>query len=192
MMLVTAIGLGAMAFLGSCIRHPVSKPAATIAKEQSYLDLKRGDRLRVVLPLRKAQDAGAEWSNVEQHGASITLSASQPVGFQIVKYQADGGHRGKVKLRFVSSETMIDGKAFLRASAPELPFRLPDRPGHLRLIYLVRVSQADHNMAIMSAPTMEMLNSFTNEVMRNAATCGKSGEVFCEWVPTGVAVRPET
>ena len=191
-MLVTVIQLGAMAFLGSCIRHPVSKPATTIAKEQSYLDLKRGDRLRVVLPLRKAQDARAQWSSVEQHGASITLSASQPVGFQIVKYQVESGRRGKVRLRFVSGETMIDGKASPRSSAPELPFRLPDRPGHLRLIYLVRVSQADHNMAIVNAPTMEMLNSFTNKVMRNAATCGKAAEVFCEWVPTGVAVRPET
>ena len=161
-------------------------------KDQSFLDLKRGDRLRIVFPFSMSGGAMPQATNEERHGSTITLTAPDLAGVEIVHYSISGNHGSLVRLRFVSAETMIDGKALPQTSSPHLPFRLPEQPGRLRLIYFVRISQSDHNMAVVSAPTLKMLDAFTNELMRNPATCGKRAEVFCSWVPSGVAVRPET
>ena len=77
------------------------------------------------------------------------------------------------------------------AHAPTLPFALPLKAQHIRLIYLVRSSQSDHNMAITASKSLEALNGFTNRLKGSPDVCKLDGEVFCSWVPAGIAVRPE-
>jgi hypothetical protein len=52
-----------------------------------------------------------------------------------------------VRLRFRWAEITKDGKTVHEANPPTLPFTLPRGTGHIRLVYFVRLSQADHNMA---------------------------------------------
>jgi hypothetical protein len=96
-----------------------------------------------------------------------------------------------VRLNFTSAEIRKDGKTIHEANAPTLPFTLPRGTGHIRLVYLVRVSQADHNMAILASKHLETLNTFTAQLRRTPGICKHGAEVFCSWVPAGVAVRQE-
>jgi hypothetical protein len=60
------------------------------------------------------------------------------------------------------------------------------------LIYLIRVSAADHNMAIAAAASIEDLEELTQRIRDNPASCENGGKTYCSWVPAGIAVRPET
>jgi hypothetical protein len=94
-----------------------------------------------------------------------------------------------VRLRFRWAEITKDGKTVHEANPPTLPFTLPRGTGHIRLVYFVRLSQADHNMAILASKHLETLNTFTAQLRRVPTICKHDAEVFCSWVPAGVGVR---
>ena len=121
----------------------------------------------------------------------MTFSAADLTGYEIAHYAIKGGRNGTVLLRFTSAEITKDGKTVHEANAPTLPFMLPRGTGHIRLVYLVRVSQADHNMAILASKHLETFNTFTAQLRSAPGICKCDGEVFCSWVPAGVAVRQE-
>jgi hypothetical protein len=103
----------------------------------------------------------------------------------------DGGN-GEVRLQFTSAETTSDGKTIAESGEPALPFALPAEAGHIRLIYLIRVSQLDHNMAIaVTKKKASTLDAFTDQFQRDPRVCKDKGEVSCRWVPMHVAVTPE-
>ncbi|MGI9072716.1 MAG: hypothetical protein ACR2JB_15725 [Bryobacteraceae bacterium] len=91
----------------------------------------------------------------------------------------------------MSAEITKDGKTVPEANPPRLPFALPEGTEHIRLVYLVRVSQADHNMAIVASKRLATLNIFTAQLKRNPGVCKRDDETFCSWVPAGIAVRQE-
>lgn len=68
---------------------------------------------------------------------------------------------------------------------------LPMQTEHIRLVYLMRVSEADHNMAIIASRRFDALNVFTKKFEKNPNACAISNRVFCAWVPAGIALRPE-
>jgi hypothetical protein len=48
-------------------------------------------------------------------------------------------------------------------------------------------------MAIVAAKRLDTLNAFTKRLRENPSVCeGKEEEIFCSWVPAGIAVRPES
>jgi hypothetical protein len=55
-----------------------------------------------------------------------------------------------------------DGKTTRQPRPLVALFNLPVQMGYVRLIYLVRVSDADHNMAIVGAEDPETLASLTS------------------------------
>ena len=61
---------------------------------------------------------------------------------------------------------------------------------YVRLVFLVRVSQADHDMAIVAADDAAALDELTRAVTHRAE-CRSAQHAFCRWVPNGVAVTPE-
>jgi hypothetical protein len=127
----------------------------------------------------------------QNEGSSITLSAADLTGYEIAYYAIRGGRNGAVRLNFTSAEITKDGKTVPEANPPALPFALPEGTEHIRLVYLVRVSQADHNMAVIASKHLEVLNSFTARLKKDPGVCKSDSEVFCSWVPAGVAVRQE-
>jgi hypothetical protein len=108
----------------------------------------------------------------------MTFSAADLTGYDVAHYAITGGKDGTVRLRFISAEITKDGKTVHEANAPTLPFTLPRGTGHIRLVYVVRVSQADHNMALLASKHLETLNTFTAQLRRAPGICKCDGEFF--------------
>jgi hypothetical protein len=122
-----------------------------MASDNSFLDLRAGGRLKVVVPVFNSGHDRMIFSPGQAKDGSITLSAAGLAGYQSSYYATVGSADGTVRLRFQSAETAIDGVKTSMAKAPELPFALPAKRQHLRLLYLVRQSLSDHNMAIVGS-----------------------------------------
>ena len=176
-----------------CSRKNVQVPtAASIPRsDNSYVDLEPGRRLSIVVPLVKSGGTRPTLSAQQNAGNTISLSAADLTGYEILQYAITGGRKGAVRLKFTSAEITKDGKTVPDPKPPTLPFTLPRGAEHIRLIYLVRASQADHNMAIAASKRLDALNAFTTHLNKNPDICNGNGSVFCSWVPVGVAVRPD-
>ena len=189
---VLPLCIGTFCAANACSHRTVRaiKPVNVLPDDNSYLDLKPGGTLRVLVPLKKA--TGTPPSVIEATVEGKTISGSIPdfAGYE-VSYYAIKSARGLLKLKFQSAEITRHGKTVPAQATPELPFKLPRGRAHIRLIYLIRASHADHNMAIVAAKHLAVLNAFTKQVKANPTVCGQDQKVFCTWVPSGVAVRPE-
>ncbi|MGH9653642.1 MAG: hypothetical protein ACRD6B_09290 [Bryobacteraceae bacterium] len=154
--------------------------------DNSYMDLKPGWKLRIVVPLLKSGGFIAKDLSV---GANGTLSSKDLIGYTAFHYAVLGRRNGLVRLKFLSA--VWNGNAVVEPHSPALPFALPTGTKHIRLVYLVRVSEADHNMAITASKSVEALNAFMQRFEQDPSVCSGSHQVFCSWVPAGIAVRPE-
>jgi hypothetical protein len=146
--------------------------------------------VHVVVPLLKSGEFRSDLVEQKAEGNTISLRASNLVGYTNSSYMVTGKPRS-VHLTFVSAQETRDGKPTMLPAPPGLPFQLPPKSELVRLVFLVRVSQADHNMAVLGAKRLELLDAFTKRLMDDPSICRGTGEVFCSWVPAGVAVRPE-
>lgn len=163
---------GLLVALVGCSRKVVHPPAASEPfVENAYLDLEPDSKLRIVLPLSKAEGA--------------------PPGFEIARYHVAGERRGRVRLQFLSAEVTNEGKTVPEPRAPVLPFALPPKAAYIRLLYLQRLSQADHNMAVVAADRMDILESATRQIRADPNSCHSDSKIICSWVPPHVAIRPE-
>lgn len=201
--LLLLIGTVVLAVTSGCARKQIAAktPAANgmVTRDNSYVDLQPGWQVRIIVPVMKPGSTAPSLTTGAVNGNTITLSAGDLMGYDTAHYVVTGKRGGGVKVRFVSAEETIGGKAVplaapgatAGAKAFSLPFELPQRSEHLRVIYLVRVSQADHNMAIAGARHMQVLDAFTKRLREDPNVCATRGEIFCTWVPAGVAVRTE-
>jgi hypothetical protein len=94
-----------------------------------------------------------------------------------------------VRVHFRRGELWRDGK-MQRMHAPRVMLFEPIESSQVRLVFLTRVSQADHDMAILSSGDLRLLNEMTREVTTRAE-CRNRKDGSCIWVPNGIAVRPE-
>ncbi len=187
------VSAGAVSVPWGCSRQRVSVPVGGVTSpaENSYLDLEPGYQLKIVNPLLNSPGGRSETAPQQSAGNTIVLSAPNLMGYQVTYYTIEGSPHGKVRLRFASAETTRNGKTSPETIPPVLGFSLPSGKNFVRLIYLVRVSQSDHNMAITASKNKAALSAFTEELKENPAVCGQQEQVFCSWVPAGIAVRPE-
>jgi hypothetical protein len=163
---------GLLVALAGCSRKVVHPPAPSEpVVENAYLDLEPDSKLRIVLPLPTAQGA--------------------PPGFEIARYDVTGRRGGRVQLEFLSAEVSNDGKTVTESRPPTLPFALPPKAAYVRLLYLQRLSQADHNMAVLAAGRMDILEAATKQIRADPNSCRSDDKIVCSWVPPHVAVRPE-
>jgi len=145
----------------ACSHKPVAPPPPA-PKDQSYLDLAPGSRLRILVPLSKDS-------------------------YEFSYYSAQAQRNGRLRLQFVSAERSKDGQTVPLAAKPQLPFPLPRKPAYIRLVFLIRISESDHNMAIISAKTRPAVEALTARLKQHPNDCN----IGCVWVPQGVAVRPQ-
>ncbi len=178
----------------SCAHTVTTKQPASPdqLRNDSFLDLQPGGRLRIVMPIVKPGTSSVITGSQKQEGSTIVLSASNLVGYSSSYYAIEARGSGKVRLRFASAEITKDGVARPEAEPPQLPFALPEKAGLIRLIYLLRSSQSDHNMAIVATAKPALLQTFTEQVQADPSRCAISKQIFCSWVPAGIAVRPES
>lgn len=176
----------------SCTRNTVHPNVATVSlPDNSYMDLVAGGRLRITVPVLNSGGYQPGTHSPQENGNTITLSASGLTGYEVSYYSIEGHSHGRVRLRFTSAEITRSGTKTEETIAPALPFPLPRTAEHIRLIYLVRKSAADHNMAIVASQHRAALEVFTDRVKDSPDICKGDGVVFCSWVPSGIAVRPE-
>ncbi|MBV8810820.1 MAG: hypothetical protein JO033_19300 [Acidobacteriaceae bacterium] len=187
------VSAGAVSVPWGCSRQRVSVPVAstTSPADNSYMDLGPGYELKIVTPLPNSPGGRIETAPQQSEGNTVVLSAPNLIGYEVSHYAIEDGRHGKVRLIFASAEMTKNGQTSPEATAPPLPFSLPSGKNFVRLIYLVRVSQSDHNMAITASKSRAALSAFTEELKENPAICEQNGQVFCSWVPAGIAVRPE-
>jgi hypothetical protein len=113
------------------------------------------------------------------------------VGYETSFYSVDPAINNGVRLTFSSAEVVKNGK-HVRSARPLLKlFDLGDGSYHVRLLFMVRESQADHDVAIVAAKNRNSLDETTRAVQANPDACHRRTEVECYWVPQGIAVRPE-
>ena len=166
------LSIGLLLTIAGCSRKVVRPPAPSEPfVENPYLDLEPDSKLRIVLPLVTAEGA--------------------PPGFEIAHYHVAGHRRGRVVLQFLSAEVSNDGKTLSEPRPPSLPFALPPKAAYIRLLYLQRLSQADHNMAVVAADRMDVLEAATKQIRADPNSCHSDDKIICSWVPPHVAVRPE-
>jgi hypothetical protein len=110
----------------------------------------------------------------------------------VAHYAVEGKKGGRVRVEFSSADVTRDGKTESQLQPIAPLFQLARRPNYLRLIYLIRVSQADHNMAVAAASRLDALDAITRAVEANPADgCKVHRDASCWWIPDGIAVRPE-
>lgn len=177
----------------ACVHRKIAAipPPVNTSTDNSYLDLVAGTRLRLVVPLLKNGDSTVSMSAQKGADGAIVLSANNLVGYRTSFYFVEGHAKGEVRLRFIGAQTTRNGKTDADEKEPAVPFTLPSKAQHVRLIYYVRASPSDHNMAIAGSKDMNALIAFTERFETDPAVCGTDTRVFCSWVPPGVALRPE-
>lgn len=189
-LILTSVAL--LALTSACVHRTVHAAAAANSPvDNSYMELVAGGRLRITVPVLKSGGYRIATGSAPLNGNTFTLSAADLAGYEVSYYSIEGRGHGKVRLKFTSAEITKNGKTVQETGAPALPFPLPSKTEYIRLVYLVRKSPADHNMAIAASKNLAALNMFTNRLKENPPVCKSDGVVFCSWVPAGVAVRPE-
>jgi len=156
----------------------VAGPTAEVTGPRYYIDLEPGWRLRVVTPILK--DGGYV---VKTQGETVEPGF---LGYEVSFY--DVRARG---VAFRSAE-MHRKDEVTPASRPIVPlFQLPAGSRYVRLIYLLRASGADHEMAVVAARRREALDPFTAAVRADPEACRAGRSAWCAWIPNGIAVAPE-
>jgi len=178
-----------LTFLSSCAPRTARLPVPPL-KNSDYIDIQGGWRLTAVTPILKSGGYVLKSLAQQTSGSTVTLSADTDfVGYEVAHYAAVDQKRGRVRVEFRSAEVFKDGK-----TEPQLQPIVPlfRRPKYLRLIYLIRLSHSDHNMAVVAATRLDALDELTQQLLGNPADGCKPGRyATCWWIPEGIAVRPE-
>jgi hypothetical protein len=158
-----------------------------------YVDLQRGWRLTVVTPILKSGGFALRTSDQQVSGNTITLSTGTDfVGYEVAHYNVTGAGGDRVRVTFSSADVTKDGKTEPQPRSVLPLFQLGRGAKYVRLIFLVRISQADHNMAVIAAKHLDALEAITQQVKANPAEgCRIDRAAVCFWIPEGIAIRPE-
>lgn len=177
----------------SAVPAPVNPAANASADERGFLDLQPGWRLHVITPILKSGGFVVHISKEQVRGNTIDLSSDADfVGYETSYYAVTARRGGGVSVQFSSAEVTKQGQAIGEAKPIAPLFRLPRSARYIRLIFLVRVSQADHDMAVAAANRTAALDELTKRIQTDPDHACKNGDGFaCAWIPDGIAVRPE-
>jgi hypothetical protein len=170
-------------------------PSAAIA---GYVDLGTEHRLKVVGPILKegAQPGASAIGSPETSGTggklTVEMHASKDfIGYETAWFamQAIAGKPGAT-IAFLSAQDTLDGKSS-PANKPRLDyFQFAPDAAFYRLFYLTRISQADHDIAVLAAPTKAALEERTARFAADPAICGTTARGWCVLIPRESAVVP--
>ena len=166
---------------------------------QDFADLSPGWRLRIVAAVTKSGKYLVETKPAEQHGTTsgigLTLKASDDlIGFETAFWSIAARPGGGVSLQLASAELTVDGKPNPIAKPDRALIHAPKSARYIRIFYLTRKSDSDHNMAIAGSSRKDQLELFTKSFRESpvdACASYSKQRHYCEWIPAGMAVRPE-
>ena len=199
--LVLAGCLAWMCFLTSCSARTARTPLNTakapvpdpVPQPGTYIDLQPQWRLRVVTPILKSGRYVLGTLGTATDGQTVTVDTGGDfLGYEIAYYAVQPRRDGGVRIGFTAAEATRNGVTTPQTRSIAPLFNLPRRARYVRLIYLIRVSQTDHDMAVVAARDIGSLNALTLRVQANpGSACQDSHDGSCSWVPQGIAVQAE-
>lgn len=193
--LILSCGLAAgLALTAGCAPREVPiNPTPPPIVSNGYVDIEPGWRIRLVAPVTKSGKPAVALRTVGRRGNVITLATgSNLVGYEVAHYAMKARPGGGVVIRFISAE-IRERKKVKRESRPLVPiFNLPPRMRFVRLVFLTRVSEHDHNQGILAATSLRRLNALTQKVETDPdQNCKAYAKALCAWVPRGMAAQPQ-
>ncbi len=181
--------------LASCAkqrRAPV--PAALAAapkwpvKSPEFIDLLPNWQVREITPIFTSGGFVAKGVSIEK-GNVLTISDTDFEGYETALYSLAPRPGGGVNPKLASVETNKNGQITKEANPRVMLFQFPRRVRYIRLLYLLRVSTADHNMAMLGSTDVDELNTLTKQVQSDPDKgCRNLRRAYCSWVPQGIAV----
>jgi len=157
------------------------------------VDLEAGWRIRVVTPITRSGTFQLETAPTEYSGPTVSIdSGNDFLGYEVAFYAVAPRQSDGVAVSFVSAERIIGGATTKQASPQVHLFDLPENLRYIRLVLLTRLSQADHNEAILAAANVSDLEDLTEKLQANPEmNCRRETVSICSWVPIGISVQPE-
>lgn len=158
-----------------------------------FVDLQPGWRLRVVTPITKSGTFNVVSSSASTDAGGLSMKTSDDfIGYEVSYYSVESHPGGGISIRFASATDNTHGKTTRAAYSRVQLFELPPQERFARLLFLTRVSPADHDQGIVAAPTLEQLKAVTARVQADPEhNCTPDPQAYCTWVPIGIAVQPE-
>ncbi len=182
----------AMACVTGCARRqPHDEMGAFVDK--SYIDLEPGWRVRVVTPILRSGKFKMQPKEFHAEDKTVALQTGGDfLGYETDYYAVNAQNGGGVVVRFGSAEFTSNGESSKRSQALVPLFDLPENVRYVRLLFLTRVSQTEHDQAILGSSSLADLDGLRKRVEESPAkNCKIQPEGICSWVPAGIAVQPE-
>jgi hypothetical protein len=176
---------------GCAVRKPPEDVNAFVDK--SFVDLEPGWRVRVVTPILSSGKFKPQSEQFGGNGKTGVLQVgSNFLGYETDYYTVSAQDENGVAIRFETAEITNDGKS-TRRSQPMVPlFDLPENVRYVRLLFLTRASETEHDQAILGSSSSADLDLLKRNVEDNPAqNCKIQPQGVCTWVPSGIAVQPE-
>lgn len=165
--------------------EPGPPPAQPVNPD--FVELRPGDRVVVVIPILRSGGYILPSLRTQAGGGRIEAGPDF-LGYEQDFYTVKGAGNG-VRVRFSHGVVWRNGKE-QTVHAPRVTLFEHMENSRVRLVFLLRVSEDDHDMAIVSSTDLPSLNEITRQVTARAE-CLSSGVGNCTWVPKGIAVRRE-
>lgn len=181
----------AICVTGCAVRKPHEEMGAFVDK--SYIDLEPGWRIRVVTPVLRSGKFKMQPKEFHAEGTTVALQTGGDfLGYETDYYAVSARNGNGIAVRFGSAEFTSNGKSSKR-SQPLVPlFDLPENVRYVRLLFLTRVSQTEHDQAILASSSLADLDALQRRVEDSPAeNCKIQPEGICSWVPPGIAIQPE-
>jgi hypothetical protein len=162
--------------------------------DHSYIDLQPGWLIKVVVPILESGGYKVRTEEVRNSDGTVSLRTEKGfLGYETDYYQVNSPGDGKPPVSFQSAEfTGIDHKKIKKPKPVILLFALPESLGYVRLLFLTRVSDTEHDAAVLAASSLAALEALTSKVEANpSGNCTAQPEGLCSWIPEGIAVQPE-
>ena len=148
----------AICVTGCAVRKPHEDMGAFVDK--SYVDLEPGWRVRVVTPILSSGKFKMQPKEFHAEGKTVALQTGEDfLGYETDYYEVSARNGNGVVVRFGSAEFTSNGKSSKR-SQPLVPlFDLPESVRYVRLLFLTRASQTEHDQAILGSSSLADLDT---------------------------------
>jgi hypothetical protein len=181
--------------LSTCTRQPpghIATPDNVVGNLERYVDLRAGWRVRVVVPILRSGGFIATTTTPLQGQPNSLSTGADFIGYETEYYAVRPRDGSGIRIAFTRAEAVEQGKTSRRTRPMLQLFSLFPGARFVRLVYLIRESQADHNMTLLAVTDESTLDKLTTGVMLNdLRICKSSVDILCIEVPVGVAVIPE-
>ena len=182
--------------LHGCTAKKTAAPVAVSLPsraQKEYVDLQAGWRLQIVAPITTGKVFEEGTASSDAASRTVTMKASTDlVGYETAFWELDARPGGGVRLRLASALMTKEGIPSPISTPTQALLHVTKPARFLRLFYLIRKSESDHEMVIAGADRADRLELLTDRLKAEPVeSCRSSTHIYCEWIPYGMAVRPE-